>query len=261
MKYLHLRNATAKIDFGGLNLLVDPAFGPVGSFPALVGKALNPMVPLPISINEALYGVDAVIVTHLHPDHWDSYASKTLPKSIPIVTGSPAIQNQLQKEGFEQVLVGPTSVRGVSFTPFLVQHGEQFMLPLMGEVFGFFVQDIQGHVLALPSDTILTPMLVQQLQSATPRWVVANAGGNYFEGHNNPFGEALTTASGSVILDGNMLVELMHQLPLATFIGVHVGAWDHESETRQSLRQKAQTAGVSNRLLLPEDGEWLNLLD
>ena len=71
----HIRNATSKITYAGLKILVDPYFAPKDSFL---------LVDLPLSIKEIIKGIDAVIVTHLHEDHWDKYASKSIPKKIPI---------------------------------------------------------------------------------------------------------------------------------------------------------------------------------
>ena len=63
----HIRNATSKITYAGLKILVDPYFAPKDSFL---------LVDLPLSIKEIIKGIDAVIVTHLHIDHWDKYAQK-----------------------------------------------------------------------------------------------------------------------------------------------------------------------------------------
>lgn len=39
-------------------------------------KIKNPMNDLPFPIAEIIKGVDAVIVTHTHGDHWDEDAAK-----------------------------------------------------------------------------------------------------------------------------------------------------------------------------------------
>lgn len=41
------------------------------------------LVPLPVPV-EDLVKVDAVIVTHLHSDHFDDAAMEALPRSLPI---------------------------------------------------------------------------------------------------------------------------------------------------------------------------------
>ncbi len=47
------------------------------------------MNDLPISINEILKGIQAVIITHTHIDHWDDYAVKYIPKNTPIFVQNP----------------------------------------------------------------------------------------------------------------------------------------------------------------------------
>ena len=53
------------------------------------------MVDLPISMEEILKNLDAVIVTHTHYDHWDEYAEKLIPKHVPIFKVIP-IKNQFK---------------------------------------------------------------------------------------------------------------------------------------------------------------------
>ena len=47
-------------------------------------QAKMPLVGLPMSVNKILDGVDAVIVTHTHEDHWDETAARSIPKNLPV---------------------------------------------------------------------------------------------------------------------------------------------------------------------------------
>ncbi len=50
--------------------------GSIPPFPNTPNQDMrNPLVSLPISIEEIIQ-VDAVIITHLHPDHFDEVAKK-----------------------------------------------------------------------------------------------------------------------------------------------------------------------------------------
>ena len=40
----------------------------------------NPLIDLPIKAEMILEGVDVVIITHTHLDHWDDVAQKSIPK-------------------------------------------------------------------------------------------------------------------------------------------------------------------------------------
>ncbi len=77
MNIRQIRNATLVIDYAGKRFLTDPWFGPQGDFPGFDGTPnshiRNPLVDLPVPVEE-LVGVDAVLLTHVHPDHWDDHA-------------------------------------------------------------------------------------------------------------------------------------------------------------------------------------------
>lgn len=82
-----IRNATLHIVYGGVRFLVDPMLSDRHSWPGFKGSVnseeRNPLVHLPMT-KEEIIDVDAVIVTHLHEDHWDEEARKVLPKTLPI---------------------------------------------------------------------------------------------------------------------------------------------------------------------------------
>ena len=89
--YHHIRNATAKLNYSGLKILVDPYFTPKGYYPGfelcptLEGKkARIPLIALPVPIEEIIKEIDCIIITHTHSDHWDEYTDKYIPKYIPI---------------------------------------------------------------------------------------------------------------------------------------------------------------------------------
>ena len=72
---LHLlRNATLRLHYAGRTLLIDPMLGPVHTFRSLAGREENPTAPLPLPAEDAVRGLDGVIVSHLHPDHFDEAA-------------------------------------------------------------------------------------------------------------------------------------------------------------------------------------------
>ena len=89
--FKQIRNATGKIVFNGLTLLVDPLLAKKGEYPGFdvadtVERKLmrNPLIDLPEPVEEVLKDIEAVILTHTHLDHWDPVAEKIIPKYIPI---------------------------------------------------------------------------------------------------------------------------------------------------------------------------------
>ena len=79
-----IRNATMKITYAGKTFLTDPMLSPKDEFHPFAGKARNPTVELPLTNDEILEGIESVLVTHTHPDHFDPAAGKTLPKELPV---------------------------------------------------------------------------------------------------------------------------------------------------------------------------------
>ena len=87
MHITQVRNATLLIDYAGTRFLIDPMLSAKDSLPGFEGTAnshlRNPLVELPLPLAE-LIDVDAVIVTHDHPDHWDLAAQQQIPKHLPL---------------------------------------------------------------------------------------------------------------------------------------------------------------------------------
>ena len=45
-----------------------------------------PLIDMPVTAQEAVKGIDAVILTHTHLDHWDEAAQRLIPKDIPFLS-------------------------------------------------------------------------------------------------------------------------------------------------------------------------------
>lgn len=60
---------------------------------------------MPIKPETILEGVDAVIVTHTHLDHWDDAAQATIPKNMPLFVQNKEDQKIIQSQGFKDVRV------------------------------------------------------------------------------------------------------------------------------------------------------------
>ena len=81
LTFQHIRNATGKIIYNDLSILVDPILCPKGTYPGFdVADSLerkkmrNPLLELPITVEEILKDLEAVILTHTHSDHWEEHA-------------------------------------------------------------------------------------------------------------------------------------------------------------------------------------------
>ena len=84
MEIQEIRNATMKITYSGRTFLTDPLLAPKHSYDPFVGKSLNPTADLPYPVEEILHGIEAVLVSHVHIDHFDRAARRLLSKKIPL---------------------------------------------------------------------------------------------------------------------------------------------------------------------------------
>ena len=96
MKIQQIRNATLKIQYSSITILLDPWLQDRGTGPSFTpvrGKMIgmkNPLNDLPLPPNKILNGVDFCLVTHIHPDH---FTADYLPQDIPVM-----VQNEEDKE-------------------------------------------------------------------------------------------------------------------------------------------------------------------
>ena len=100
-----IRNATLRLELGGTQLLVDPMLDPAGARPPVEdteNDRRNPLVELPEPAEVVLAGVDAVLVTHMHEDHFDGTAARLLPEDMPIAC-QPEDADRLRALGFADV--------------------------------------------------------------------------------------------------------------------------------------------------------------
>lgn len=107
VKYEFFRNATAKLTYGPkdakLVLLLDPMLCKKGELPSFAGIEKNPTVNFPAGkgVDYILKGIDAVVVSHMHADHFDMVAARRIDTKMPIITphnGSPVDPQNIEKK-------------------------------------------------------------------------------------------------------------------------------------------------------------------
>lgn len=137
-----------------------------GTYPGFEGtyrsELRNPLVELPMSAEEVLAGVDAVIVTHTHLDHWDDAAQQMLPKDLPLFVQNESDAQLIRGQGFRDVriLEDQAAFGGVTLSRTGGQHGTDtmFATPELAEFLGVaigVVFEAPGHkTLYLAGDTI-----------------------------------------------------------------------------------------------------------
>lgn len=95
-------NATTVLRLGDFTLLTDPAFGRAGSRVHLGYGAWTRRLIDPACRVGDLPRLDAVLLSHLHGDHFDRVARRHLPADLPIIT-TPQAERRLQRRRFSAV--------------------------------------------------------------------------------------------------------------------------------------------------------------
>jgi L-ascorbate metabolism protein UlaG (beta-lactamase superfamily) len=95
-------NATTVLRLGDFTLLTDPAFGPAGSRVYLGYGAWTRRLTDPAMAAVDLTALDAVLLSHLHGDHFDRAARERLPRSLPIIT-TPQAERRLRRRRYLDV--------------------------------------------------------------------------------------------------------------------------------------------------------------
>src|SRR5687768_17691274 len=109
MKIQLIRNATIVVEYAGKKFLIDPMLAEKGTYAPFPNSPRqdqhNPLVSLPTSIDNIIQNIDAVIVTHLHLDHWDVAAKEALPKDIKLFSQNEEDAAEIRNAGFQNVEV------------------------------------------------------------------------------------------------------------------------------------------------------------
>lgn len=247
MKIQLIRNATLWVEYGGVQFLIDPMFSEQGVNPPVFNTEndrQNPLVPLPGDVKQWLHP-DAILVTHLHPDHWDEAAVSLLSHSIPVLCQD-GDQETISGQGFEQVSSYEPSVtfRGITLTRTSGQHGVGEIGAMMGKVSGLIFQAEGEPTLYIAGDTIWCNDVRQVLDTYKPDLAVVNAGGARF------------VTGGHIIMDDQDVVDLCAYAPDTAIAVAHMDAINHCLVTRDKLTARLEQEGLAERVAIPQDGEW-----
>jgi L-ascorbate metabolism protein UlaG (beta-lactamase superfamily) len=255
MQLTQIRNATLLVDYAGKRLLIDPLLAGRGAYPGFAGTAnshlANPLVDLPVPL-AALLDVDAVLVTHLHLDHWDETARRTLPRGVPVFAQNGADADAIRADGFTDVRPlaadGDTPFDdGIRIARTGGQHGSDAVMAAigarMGEVSGIVLRHPDEPTLYIAGDTVWNAHVAAALETYDPDVVVLNCG------------DAQVPGLGAIIMDLDDLGRVARAAPRAAIVASHLEAVNHCMLSRADLRAWLDGQGLRARVSVPEDGE------
>jgi L-ascorbate metabolism protein UlaG (beta-lactamase superfamily) len=242
-----IRSATLRISLAGSTFLIDPWLADRGAGRSYAGERMSPLVDLPMPAEQVIAGIDAVIVSHLHSDHFDEAARALLPLAMPILC-APRLVAEIEGFGFTDVraVEGEFALGGVRIATTDGLHGPPEVLQDMGPVSGFAFHATGEPVLYWAGDSILCPEVRAALVAHKPDVVVVHACGAQWGG------------IGPLVMDAGMVAETLRIAPAATLVATHLDAVDHATFTRTSLRDAIVAIPDAARLVIPADGEILH---
>lgn len=255
MEITQVRNATLIVEFAGTRFLVDPMLAEQGAqppFPATPNEHLrNPLVPLPMPLDEVLR-VDAVIVTHMHRDHWDDAAVEAIPRTMPLFVQDEADREKIVARGFDDVrLIDGAEFDGVRLAKTPGQHGSDAAIekigPRLGEVCGVVFRAPGEKTLYLAGDTVWNEYVRESIDRHAPGVIVLNCG------------DAQILGVGPIIMGRRDVREVCIAAPSARIVATHLEAVNHAVLSRRELREFLAENGLAERVAIPADGETLRI--
>lgn len=238
MRLTLIRHATLLVELGGRRILVEPMLDPPGTRPPVEDSPNarpNPLVPLPWPAEEIVAGLNAVIVTHLHEDHFDETGARLAPRDVPVFC-QPEDEEHLRGLGLDARPVDSRLVwEGLRIVRTGGCHGsDAATIAELAPVSGFVLDGLY-----IAGDTVWCSHVEEALEQHRPRVAVVNGSGACF------------LTRGPLVMTAEQIGEVVERVP--TVVVVHLEAINHCLETRAEIRAAAPDA------LVPEDGESLEL--
>ncbi len=237
-----------KITYAGRTILTDPMLSPKGDFKAFAGIARNPTIELPFQIETIVEGVESVVVSHDHPDHFDKTASAALPKMIPVFC-QPGDEEKMTDAGFQSVIPveGSHTWEGITITRTDGQHGSGKVLEFIGIVSGFVFQANGEPTVYWVGDSIWCEPVKSAIEKFKPDIIITHSGGAKLPGFE------------TIIMDAEQTLTALNASREAVVVAIHLEALDHCHVSRATLRQMGDAAAIpASRLIIPKDGEVIN---
>lgn len=253
-------NATVLLRYREFTILTDPTFVHRHEQVSLgYGLSTTRLTDPAIDIGE-LPPLDMVLLSHFHGDHFDQVAERELDKELPIVT-TPQAMRELNKRGFTnvtgldtwQALTVVRDTEELRITSCPGRHGPgvtDLVLPdVMGSVLEFGPSsDGDTRRIYISGDTLY----YDDLREIPRRYPDLDVGLLHLGG---------TRVMGIMVtMDAEQGVEAMRLVDPRTVIPVHYDDYDVFTSPLEALLERAEQAGLRDRVHPLRRGETYNVL-
>jgi L-ascorbate metabolism protein UlaG (beta-lactamase superfamily) len=250
--------ATTLLRMGTVTVLTDPNFLRKGQR-AYLGKGLwSPRLTEPAMAPQDLPTLDAVLLSHLHGDHWDRVAKKSLDRTLPVFTTGEAAK-ALKRQGFSASVGLPTGSSEklnrdgdtLTVTAMPGRHGRGPMRALLPPVMGSLLElDRPGRDpfrVYVTGDTLLVREIKPALRALPPLdAVVIHTGG--------------TRVMGMLVtLDDKEGCDFLELLDYRQAVPIHYDDYGVFKTPLQAFLDRARQRGLADRVRPVHRGETLDL--
>jgi L-ascorbate metabolism protein UlaG (beta-lactamase superfamily) len=254
-------NATTLISYGELTVLTDPNFLHRGQRAYLGYGLVSKRRQAPAVQIDQLPPLDAVVLSHIHGDHWDRVAQRGLDRTLPIITTHHAA-NRLHRRHFEAAHGLSTWERHridkgetrVTMTALPGRHApaplHRLLPPVMGTMFEF--GPVDGAVqrrLYVSGDTLL----VDELREIPLRFRSIDAGVLHLGGTRLPAGNRLPFGV-TVTMDGRQGADAVELLKPSKIIPVHFDDYGVFASPLSDFLDEMAARGLGDRVIHLERG-------
>ncbi|MGS0686330.1 MBL fold metallo-hydrolase [Nakamurella sp. GG22] len=255
-----LGTATTIIRFGELTLLTDPNFLHQGQRAYLgYGLSSKRLTEPALSIAE-LPDLDAILLSHLHGDHWDRVAHRGLDHDLPVLT-TPHAARRLQWRGFPRATgirtwTSHSITRGdttATITALPGRHApgwaHRLLPPVMGTMLelGTVAEPAQQRVY-ISGDTLL----VDELNEIPVRFPDIDTGVLHLGGTTLPGGLMVT-------MDAQQGAGAIELIGADTNIPIHYDDYPVFRSSLSEFRDEADRRGLSDRVHYVKPGDTVPL--
>jgi L-ascorbate metabolism protein UlaG (beta-lactamase superfamily) len=251
-------NATVLLRYGDLTLLTDPNFLHRGQYAYLGYGLLSRRLTEPAVDVDELPRLDAVVLSHLHGDHWDRRARRQLDRTVPILTTPHAARRLKVVHGFHrtaglrtwQALTLRRDGTQVRITALPGRHAGHRLLrgllpPVMGSMLEFGpAGGPVGLRLYISGDTLV----YEGLDEIARRFPGADLAVLHLGGTRLPGGFLVT-------MDGAQGAELARRLDPRLLLPVHYGDYTVMRSPLADFLAEADRIGLGDRIVHCRHGQ------